>query len=784
MEIRREFSAISNSITSREHLLKMVRVKLIASLTVLFSFLTFGPGLKAAEFLSVQSDSSSQENNLRYRNNADSLSANSPDLNIYVTETDQPIKVDGKLDDPAWKKAIPYVGYFFQQEPLDRAPSSEKTEVRVLQDTDNLYFGIQCYDSEPDKIFATIKRRDGSFLNDDALELLIDTFQDKRNSYAFGTNPFGVQVDAIISDEGNHINKSWDCVWYCETAVNDKGWAVEMAIPFKSLKYKKGATVDWGLNITREIKHRKEVTYFAPIPRGLGHNGKFKGSLFGALRNIKVPGHSLNLEIQPYATTGRTYIYNPDKLESKFDAGLDARYHVTPQLTVDFSYQTDFAQAESEQEIVNVTRFNVNLPEKREFFLESAGLFTFGSGTSAGGSVVGASENPAFILFNSRTIGIRNGERIPLYGGAKITGRAGKYSLGILNLQSKEARLDDNSIEPSTNFTAIKLKRDLFTNSNIGLMILNKQSSPALYSSAVGSDAFFAFSPEFFVNGSLAKAFSPGINSRDWAGDIGAVLNKDWLDVSLRHIHVDTLFNPGMSFIRRGNIRSTEAMASLTKWINNDYLKSVSLINDLEYTTDHHNTFVYRENRVDFWLTLKTEDFFSYSIHRALDYLPGTDYIRNIRIDQGTYPGYHQSIVFNSYKARQFAGVISYRWGDNLDGRMETFSVSNKTKISNNLNMDLEYQYDNLHLKNGSLKAHLLAGRWTYSFTTELFAKCYVQWNDADHKIATNFLIDYIYKPRSHIYLVYNENRGSLYSSIRKVKDRIFLLKFTYLWNV
>ena len=554
-----------------------------------------------------------------------------------------------------------------------------------------------------------------------------------------------------------------------------------MRHPFKSLKYKKGEWVDWGLNITREIKHRQEITYLVPIPRGLGHNGKFKGSLFAGLKNIKTPAFSLNLEIQPYVTAGRTYVYQPDNFDSQLDAGFDARYHVTPQFTVDLSYQTDFAQVESDQEIVNVTRFDINLPEKREFFLESAGLFQFGSGISSGGSLVGVHQHSELMLFNSRTIGIVRDERIPLYGGAKIAGRLGKYSLGVMNFQSKNAELSDSTVEPSTNFTAIKLKRDLFTNSNIGLMILNKQSSPEVYNRTVGGDAFFAFSPEFIVNGSVAKSFTPGIGSGEWAGDAGVILNKDWVDVSVRYTHLDTLFNPEMGFVGRGNVRSTEGVVSLTKWINNYFVKSVSLIDDLEYKTDHHNTMVYRENRVNFWLTMESEDFFSFGVHRRYDFLPGEDFIRDIKIEQGGYPGTHQHLNFESYRGRPFSGSISYRWGDSYDGKARSLTFTNKAKITNNFNMDLSYSYDILDYKNGYLKANLLAGRWTYSFSTELFAKLYLQWNDADHKIATNLLIDYIYKPRCHFYLVYNENRDTF---INGIKDRMILLKFTYLWNL
>ncbi len=752
----------------------MTRTNSFTILTVVFLVVSFVYAKRTECYEVPKSDTISASSDKKNKSDTGSVLIKGSDINIYVQQINEPIKIDGILDDPAWEKAIPYNEYFFQLEPLDRAPSSEKTELRVLQDEHNIYFGAQCYDSEPEKIYASEKRQDGSFLNDDAFELLIDTFQDKRNSYAMGTNPFGIRVDAIISDEGNHINKSWDCIWYCKTSIHDKGWTVEMAIPFKSLRYKKGELVDWGLNISREIKHRGEETYLVPVPRGLGHNGKFKGSLFANLKNIKPPSYKLNLEVQPYTTAGRTYIYRPNDFDSEFGSGFDVRYHVTPQLTLDLTYKTDFANVESEQEIINVTRFNINLPEKREFFLESAGLFQFGSGRRGSG----------FMLFNSRTIGIKKGQRIPLFGGVKITGRIGKYSIGALNIQSEKTVLKDGSIEPSTNFTAIKLKRDIYTNSNIGFMILNKQSSSNAYSRAIGGDAYFAFTQEFIVNGSIAKSFSPEDITNEWAGGIGLTLNKEWIDISLRYTHIDTLFNPEMGFIRRGNIRSTNGSVGLTKWINNDYFRNMSFVTSVSYTTDHHNILETRQTDAEFNVTMKSRDSFSFSFNKDYDFLPSNAYIRGIVIEKGKYDVNYQNISFRSYRARPITCNISYRWGERLDGKNQKISLSNSTKISNDLLMSLSYSYDWLNLKNGSLKAGVLSGRWTYSFSTELFAKCYVQWNDADHKIAMNFLIDYIYRPRSHIYLVYNENRDTLINSVKNIKDRILLLKFTYLWSL
>lgn len=709
---------------------------------------------------------------------------NGSEISIIVKETTQPIVIDGNLSDPAWQTAVPYHEYFFQQEPLDRAPSSEKTLLMVLQDNKNIYFGMQAYDSEPEKIFASVMRLDGSFLNDDALELLIDTFQDKRNSYAFGTNPLGVKVDAIISDEGNHINKSWDCIWYCRARKNAEGWAAEMAIPFKSIRFKKGDQVDWGLNITREIKHRQEITYLAPISRGLGHNGKFKGSLFANLKNIKPPRSGLNLEIQPYAKTGRTQISNPSHVNSNLTSGLDVRYHVTPQLTVDATYETDFAQVEADQEIINVTRFNINLPEKREFFLESAGLFTFGTGSKAGGTLVGIPVEPGFLLFNSRTIGIRGGETIPLIGGSKVAGRIGKYSLGMMNLQSEEKTLTGGDVEPSSNFTALKLKRDIHTNSNVGLMVLNKQSASDNYSRAIGSDAFVAFSPAFIFSGSIARSFSPGKDSKDWAGHAGLILNKEWIDAVLNYQHIDSLFNPEMGFVQRGNIRNLEGSVSLTQWINNNYLRSISGIYANRYYMDHHAVMQSRLNWVEAVITMRTGDMLIGGIIREYEFLPGDDYIRNIRINPGKYEGNAPYISLTTYRARRVSVDGGISWGDRYDGAFKKLSFGNSTKFNNHFLMDIIYSYDKLQLKNGALAANILASRFTYSVTTELFAKCFVQWNDADRRFSTNILVDYIYKPRSHIYLVYNENRNTLNRLSNNLRDRILLLKFTYLLSL
>ncbi|MFC1614171.1 carbohydrate binding family 9 domain-containing protein, partial [Gemmatimonadota bacterium] len=685
------------------------------------------------------------------------------DLVIRVVTVDQPVKIDGQLDDEAWTLAETWRGRFFQQEPLDREPSTQETELRVLQDKRNIYIGAVCHETDPSKILATVKIRDGRFLSDDALEFLIDTFQDKRNMYAFGTNPFGAKVDAIISDEGNHINKGWDCVWQCKVTVGERGWVVEMAIPFKSIKYKPGTETDWGINIAREIKHSKEVTYLAPIPRSLGHNGKFKASLFVSLSGIRPPEPSLNLEVQPHIIAGRTSLGELGTTTNELDAGVDVRYHLTSQFALDLTYKTDFAQAESDDEIVNVSRFNINRREKREFFNQSAGIFNFGSGMSAGGTLVGRRrDRDEYKLFESRTIGIVDEQKVPMLGGIKLAGKAGDYSLGLMNLQTEAADLEDDVHIPSSNYTAFKIKRNLLTNSYVGLMALNRQSAAENFNRALGGEAFLALSPEFSLNGTLARTFTPADSAQGgWGGDLGVVLNKDWLEISARYSHLDSLFNPAMGFVRRENIRSYDTGLALTKWINNRHLKKASFFYQMDYKTDHHSTMLFRENKYNFYLTTASDDMFYYSIHPLYEFLPEDDEILDVPISAGIYDGVHQMVMFRSYMGRKISGSVSYRWGDRLSGTSSTLTVRSNFQWGDNLHVDLDYKNDELDLPTGKVCANTVATRLIYSFSTELFAKYYLQYNSADERISSNLLIDYIFKPRCHLYLVYNEGRDS-----------------------
>lgn len=643
----------------------------------------------------------------------------------------------------------------------------------ALQDAKRLYFGIQCYDSEPDKIFASSMRRDMNYGSGEVIELLLDTFRDNRNCYAFDTNPLGGKGDAIISDQGNHINKQWDCVIDMDGARNDQGWAAEFAVPFKSLKYLKGDTVDWNINITREIKHRQEETYLVPIPRAWGHNAKFRGELFGLLRNIRTPKQGFHFEMVPYALAGRTAVYgDAAQQKNEFHGGVDFKYNITSQLALDLTVKTDFAQAEAEEEIVNVTRFNILRQEKREFFLQNAGLFQFGPGQRS---------QPNFMLFDSRSIGIQDKQRTPLAGGGKLIGRSGRVSVAALSLQSEETTLEGGIRLPTTNTTALRLKRDVSKNSHIGLMVLSQQAASNRYSRAFGLDGLWNVSQTVRLDASAARSFSPDANAREMAGDVGFLLNKEWIDIQLRYTHIDSLFNPQMGFVRRPNIRNTDGSVTFTKWINGRHVQNAAFSSGLTLITDHRGILQTRDVSLFGSVLFRKGDEIRIGVIRSYEFVPRDAFVRELKIDSGVYETWTQSVSLTSYRAMALNGSFTCQWGQWFDGNRRSASLAGMANASNHLSIDVAYTYNDLDPKNGGLVSHVLSTRWTYSFTPDLFAKTFLQWNTADKFFSANFLIDYAYRPRSHLYLVYNENQDT---RLRQPRDRIFMLKMTVLWQI
>ncbi|HEX9653740.1 MAG TPA: DUF5916 domain-containing protein [bacterium] len=436
-------------------------------------------------------------------------------LQISVNRNGRAPKIDGYLSKNEWKNAA-VIFNFTQKEPREGEPVSEPTFVLITYDHKNIYFGIRCFDREPGKIVANEMRRDSDLSNNDYVEIIIDTFYDQRNAYYFATNSLGARLDSEIKTEGAHINWDWDGIWHTSARRDNLGWTAEVEIPFRTLRFEEGEDISWGINFGRYIPRKREEAYWSPISRNddFDDYGKFKASKFGVLKGIKYQGHDKRLQIKPYAIGGleKNFVTNrPNVLPSASDnrvtdVGLDAKVHLTSNIISDLTVNTDFAQVESDVEQVNLSRFNLFFPEKRDFFLEGLDIFNVGEESYA---------EPFTLLFFSRQIGLNTDpttfetREVPILGGVKTTGKEGSYEVGFLDVVTDDlnyTNLDTSLVTiPKTNYLSLRLKRDIFKRSYLGVMALSKDPlNGDNYNRTFAIDGFFSFDNNISLNGYVA----------------------------------------------------------------------------------------------------------------------------------------------------------------------------------------------------------------------------------------------------------------------------------------
>ncbi len=429
--------------------------------------------------------------------------------------------IDGDvLGDPAWADATPATG-FQQNTPDEGQPASERTEVYVIYTDDTLYFGIVCYVRDASTIIVADSRRDSSLQETDSFQIILDTYQDRQNGFIFGTNPAGVEYDGQVTNEGQGsgrsggfvrrsggrqqrgsgggFNLNWDGVWQVDAQVSDIGWTAEIAIPFRTLRYPTGEVQTWGVNFQRNIRNRNEEAYWAPLPRQFNLN---RLSLAGELRGIEVP-RQRNLKVTPYVLGEAVRRDLATTTTALGDVGADLKYSVTPSMTLDLTYNTDFAQVEVDDQQINLDRFNLFFPEKRPFFLENAGLFSVG-------------QPGQLEVFFSRRIGIgASGEQIPILGGGRLSGKVGSSTnVGLLNMQTEAV----GSSAAANNVTVARVRQDFANRSNVGAMVVNRSATGSLagtddYNRSYAADGRLGIGEKVTVSGFAAATETPGVNT-------------------------------------------------------------------------------------------------------------------------------------------------------------------------------------------------------------------------------------------------------------------------------
>lgn len=692
------------------------------------------------------------------------------------------LRIDGLLSESAWQRA-PIAGGFRQREPFEGAPATEATEVRVLYDDQALYIGVIARDQAPDRILSRILQRDrvmdgggfgGSlaFAGDDGVAILLDPFHDHRNGVVFATNPNGAEFDALITDEGIEINVDWRGIWEVRAARLPDGWSAEFAIPFRTLRYpaSKSADEPWGFNVYRVIRHKNEEVLWSSWSRNNEGFGRVSraGHLYGM---IDLPRPGMNMEVKPYALSEATQARNNFAdldADGRFDAGVDVKWEVRPGLTLDLTANTDFAQVEVDDQQVNLTRFRLFFPEKRDFFLENAGVFEFGYRSFF--------EPPPFILFFSRRIGLNDsGAEIPVLGGARLTGRLGRQTLGLINLVT-----DSELGEPVTNYAVARYKRDIGNNNYLGAIVTNKSSSE-LSNTTGGID--FSYWPTRRLNfrGYLAGTSVNNSRGEDLSYHLLIDFTANHYGYFVQHFMIGDSATAETGFVTRTGIRRSDLFFRVTPRPQLLGLRLINIFFSGRYLTRLDGEPQDWNAGVTLELGWNSGDNFSIAYTPAWERLDaGFTLAGRLPVERGDYDADQFNLSFNSSRNRPLSLNTSYYQQKFYDGMF--YSVSNRLNWAVNAHMavSLGYTYNHVDLDRGSITPDIGILRLAYAFSTRLSTNLLLQYNRLENTVSTNFRLNYIHRPGSDIFLVINDHRGD-HESLWDIQRRGAVFKVTYL---
>ena len=717
------------------------------------------------------------------------------------------IRVDGQLDEPVYDM-VPPVSDFIQQLPDEGAPATERTEAWVMFDDENFYVAGRCWDSAPpDDWTATEMRRDSfNMLNNDLFGFLIDTFYDRRNALLFYANPAGGFVDQALTNEGNP-NRDWNPVWDVKTGRFDGGWTIEMVVPFKSLRYRPGQDQVWGIQIRRTVIRKNEWAYLTLIPISAagfgGRGGVFRVSAAGTLVGLETPPAGNQLEIKPYAIGGVTTDLNasPEAPDGGHGGlGIDLKYGVTRNLTADFTVNTDFAQVEVDEQQVNLTRFNLFFPEKREFFLEGRGIFEFARGSFRTarslrrGSVRGGGDAPT--IFYSRRIGLLGNQVVPILGGGRLTGKVGAFDVGALNIQTNgTASPTDETVSgvPDTNFTVLRVKRDLLRRSSVGAMLTNRSVSLAGTGSnqAYGADANFSFFDSVNFLGYYARTRTTGVRGRDASYQARFDYGADRYGLEVDHLVVEDNFRPDIGFVRRDNFRRTSVSGRFSPRPRSiESIRQFVLEASLDYfLTADKGWLETRQNQVAVQTELENSDQFGVRFSDSYELLqePFRPLGGDVTIPIGDYGFTDMRLTYALGPQRLLNGRVEVATGGYFDGRLTSVDLSRgRVDLSPRLSVEPSVSFNWLDLPGGSFRSDLLRGRLNYTFSPRMFVSGLFQYNSTNRTLGTNLRLRWEYSPGSELFVVYTEEqevdllRPDRYAELR---NRGFVVKVTRLFR-
>jgi hypothetical protein len=695
---------------------------------------------------------------------------------LRAVRVDAPIEIDGLLTEAAWEQA-PLAANFIQTEPIEGAPATEDTEVRVLYDEENLYFGVFAHDSRAAEVVISDLRKDFSTGGGDDFELVLDTFHDERNGYIFSTNAAGAKRDAQMINEGREQNANWDGIWYVETSMASDGWIAEISIPFRTLKFRPSDIQTWGVNFHRVLRSdvRNEDSYWSPMPRIYNIQ---RVSLAGTLDGLTGIEEGSSFRFKPYVSgtfseDGLRGVRNGDG-----DVGFDVKYGVTSGLTLDLTYNTDFSQVEADEQQINLTRFSLFFPEKREFFLENSGIFQFGGagGGGGGGATSGRTNGvPNDAFFFSRSIGISDsGRSVPILGGARLTGRAGRYEIGLLNMQQRK---DGESL--ATNFTVGRVKMNFMSNSDVGLMIMNKDVMDSSHHNRFwGVDANLRFGQATTVSGYFARTDSPNLDGDDRAAQIALEYEDNVWSLNTAYKTIEDNFTDEMGFLPRRGIQSYQLDLRRTLRPDIEWIRQFQPHVVIKYFADQDGNFDSKYLDFHVPITFQNGSWVEFGKNPTVEVLSEPITIGDVTVPSGTYRYHDWFVVFRPDSSRALQPTGRFGVGPFYTGYKHTYTAGLTWRANYKLNTSVQYTHNNISLAGGRADSDLVTTRVNYSFSTTMFLNALVQYNSNRSQWSSNIRFNIIHRPLSDFYLVYNERRDSITGDL---VDRAVIAKLTYM---
>ncbi|HYN06230.1 MAG TPA: DUF5916 domain-containing protein [Vicinamibacterales bacterium] len=706
---------------------------------------------------------------------------------VRAIKLSEPLRLDGRLDESVYITERPFGG-LIQVAPRAGAPSTERTDVWVMYDSSHVYVTCRCWDSAPPDqwIVNELKRDTAGLRQNDHFGVMFDTFYDRRNGFMFYANPLGARADYSVIDEGQS-NTDWNPVWDVRGGRFDGGWIVEMMIPFKSIRYRAGQNQIWGLQLRRSIRRKNEWAYLTPVPAFLaGPQALNRVSSGGTLVGLDLPEVSRNIDLKPYVigdvTTDRQRT-PPLSNDTDARAGFDVKYGVTANLTADFTVKTDFAQVEVDEQQINLTRFRLFFPEKRDFFLESRGVFDFGrGGVSVPGGSGSDSETP--YLFYSRRIGFNANRKIPLDLGSRLTGKAGKYAIGVVAIRTGE---EDVSKTPPTTFTVLRVKRDILRRSAVGAIFTDRTvgAEGSGRNRGYGVDAALSFFQNVRIGAYYAQTDTP-----DRTGDASSFqgtfsYSGDRYGLEAEHLKVGPDFNPEVGFLRRLDFEKSSATVRFSpRPTSLPAIRKFTWEAGVDFFENHAGVVESRKHNGRFVVEFESSDQFTLEVTRRFERLQEPFPIPpDLTVPVGDYRFWDIVASYFFGQHRRGSGTMSVTRGRFYDGTITAFGYTGgRVVLSNHLSIEPSLTVNKLDFPTRRVTQTLARTRADYAFTSRMFASALLQYVSSDKTFSSNLRYRWEYQPGSELFVVWTDERDTF--PVRpSLRTRVFVIKITRLFR-